>query len=145
MYESIDKHLRDRERYHNDRLSGKTLVCFTREAQALENAVSRSALLELKLIREFEARQVLTEMQWAALKRAEDAIYTRGYELSYTDVHMREDSANLIPLWEQAEISIMSEDEKWDDHPRAVKDAMIARRVARAWAVCVFGPEFIMK
>lgn len=81
----------------------------------------------------------LTEAEWTALQRAEDRLYAGDrYVHSYTDVVDREQGGLADALWADARAYVETISE-----PGEYRIDEIARRVAAALAVLVYGPEFI--
>jgi len=95
------------------------------------------------LLRPAKPEPTLSEEQWDAFCEAEKRVYRFGsHALKFSDVNDRSQSTPLVELWEQAFIGIDGELDP--DTPEHVIRARVAHRVACAWAVTVFGPEFLL-
>jgi hypothetical protein len=90
----------------------------------------------------------LTESQWDYLSLAEKRIFERGY-ISYTDVNVREEDSLAKAMWDHCWAQMDAADEFYNtDGTRKstrVIDHNVATRVAKALALLVFGPEFLLK
>lgn len=96
----------------------------------------------------------LNHVQWNELVAAEQRIFKgeSGY-ISYTDVNLREEDFLAATMWEHAFTQMDAAGEfeheggrlegqrKSDDVIRR----LVASRTARALAILVFGPEFLLK
>ena len=88
----------------------------------------------------------LTQVEWAALEKAEQRIYTSGSGVySYTDVNVREESELVAAMWDHAYSNAESAEENWDSWTGQARRAVVATRVARALALLVFHPDILLK
>jgi hypothetical protein len=98
------------------------------------------------------AKRVVTEPlttdKWDAIARAEEHIFEHGY-ISYTDVNVREEDVLAKAMWDHCYAQMDAADEfQNDDGTRKLTNVIthkVASRVAKALALLVFGPEFLLK
>lgn len=145
-------HLSARVAYHQDRTTGRKMFCFSESAREIETTISRQCLNEIRamgrVIDELPdtSPSILDENQWAAFALAESRIFDRGMGMNgFSDVMTREDSAHLAEMWEQCEMNFEGSDPKWEILKSETKRTMVAKRVAQAWAIVIFGPEVLLK
>lgn len=92
----------------------------------------------------------LTPNEWAVLITAESRIFKgeSGY-VSYTDVIERTEETLAAQLWDHVynQLDVSGDFETETGHPMVTDqmNRMVASRVARALALAVFGPEFLLK
>jgi len=88
----------------------------------------------------------LTPLEWSELEKAEKLLFREpsGY-VAYTDVNIRAEDVVASALWDHCAAQLEAQHDNWDDMEPETRRWYIATRVARALALCVFGPEFLLK
>jgi hypothetical protein len=104
--------------------------------------------VEVYCLRGETPQRKLNAIEWDALARAEDRISESSY-ISYTSVAIREEDRVAGPLWDHTQAQMDAagdfETNTGEELSIANQRVLVARRVARALAVAVFGPEFLLK
>lgn len=91
-------------------------------------------------------KPILSEEQWKALTKAEAPLYAGNYGChAYTDVMSRDQSEDLVGMWDQAQIALEGTSENWDRFPIYTRRLTVASRVAKTLAVLSFGAEFLLR